>query len=141
MITRARPDQRGQAYVEFVLVLPLFLLVIAGVIGFGQMLYTKLALEAAAWSSARHAIATIDQTRGLQQAFLGARYTLSGFGLNPDHAQTQVSVWGTWRRGTQIRTRTCYPVPAPPVPFGQALLPERLCATETLPVYKWKSKW
>ena len=133
--------ERGQAYIEFVLVLPLFLIVIAGVVGFGQMLYTKLALSGAAWSGSRHAIATLSQTRGVNQAYQGVRYALDGFGLNPDRAQAQVSVWGAWGRGTQIRTRVCYTVPSPPVPFGQVLAPQQVCASQTLPVYRWKSKW
>lgn len=133
--------ERGQVYVEFVLVLPLFLVVIAGVVGFGQMLYTKLALEAAVWSGARHAVATLNQSRGVQQAYLGTRYALDGFGLNPDHALTQVSVWGQWHRGVQVRARACYTVPSPPVPFGQVLAPQQICASETMPVYRWKSKW
>src|SRR3989304_5396801 len=74
----------GQSYIEFILVLPLFLIIIAGVVGFGQLLYTKLALEGAAWAGSRHGVATLNQARGTQQAYLGARYTLSGFGLNPD---------------------------------------------------------
>ena len=133
--------ERGQAYVEFILVLPLFLLIIAGVIGFGQRLYTKLALEAAAWSGTRHAVATLDPTRGVQQAYLGARYTLDGFGLNPNRAQAQVMVWGAWGRGTQVQTRLCYGVPSPPVPLGTVLAPQQICASQALPVYRWKSKW
>ncbi|CAG0977833.1 hypothetical protein PLCT2_01729 [Planctomycetaceae bacterium] len=132
---------KAQAYVEFVLVLPLFLIVIAGVVGFGQMLYTKLAMEAAAWSGARHAVATLNQSRGVSQAYLGVRYALDGFALNPNHATTQVSVWGQWHRGVQVRARVCYNVPAPPVPFGQILAPQRVCASETMPIYRWKSKW
>ncbi len=131
----------GQAYVEFVLVLPLFLIVIAGIIGFGQALYTKLAMEAAAWSGARHAVATLNQSRGLNQAYLGARYALAGFALNPDSARAQVTMWGQWGRGTQIRVRVCYNVPSPPVPFGETLAPQQVCAAQTMPVYKWKSKW
>jgi hypothetical protein len=132
---------KAQAYVEFVLVLPLFLIVIAGVVGFGQMLYTKLAMEAAAWSGARHAVATLNQSRGVSQAYLGVRYALDGFGLNPEHATTQVNLWGQWHRGVQVRARVCYNVPAPPVPFGQILVPQQVCASETMPIYKWKSKW
>ena len=137
----AADRERGQAYIEFVLVLPLFLIVIAGVVGFGQLLYTKLALSGAAWSGSRHAIATLNQARGVNQAYQGVRYALDGFGLNPDHAQTQVSVWGAWGRGTQVRARVCYAVPSPPVPFGQILAPQQVCASQTLPVYRWKSKW
>lgn len=134
-------DFAGQAYVEFVIVLPLFLILIAGVVGFGQSLYTKLALEGAVWAGARHGVATLNPTRGTQQAYLGARYTLSGFGLNPDRAQVQALVWGQWGRGTQIQVRACYPVPSPPVPMGRVLAPNRLCAAQTMPVYQWKSRW
>ncbi len=140
-LRQLKSSPSGQSYVEFVLVLPLFLIVIAGVVGFGQLLYTKLALEAASWSGARHAVATLDQSRGVNQAYLGVRYTLDGFGLNPDHAQSQVTVWGQWGRGTQVQARVCYSVPMPPVPFGQILMPQQVCAAETLPVYRWKSRW
>ncbi len=39
--------ERGQAYVELVMVLPLFLMVIAALIFFGRVLYVKIALERA----------------------------------------------------------------------------------------------
>ncbi len=136
-----RGAERGAAATEFVLILPILLLIIAGIMGFGQLLYTKLAMEGAAWSGARHAVATLDQDRGLTQAFLGARYALDGFGLNPDNAQATVSIWGQWGRGVQTRARVCYTVPSPPVPFGDIFAPQQICGTQTLPVYKWKSKW
>ena len=134
-------SQSGQAYVEFLIVLPLLLLIVAGITGFGQSLYVKLAVEGAAWSATRHAIATLDETRGTQQAFVAARHTLSGFGLNPNSAQAGVTVWGQWGRGTQVRARVCYPVPPPPVPMGAVFAPSQICAQQTMPVYRWKSRW
>ena len=133
--------EKGQAYVEFIIVLPLLLLIIAGIIGFGQLLYTKLAMEAAAWSAARHAVATLNVERGVGQAYQAARYTLQGFGLDPDRAQADVTVWGQWGRGTQVQVRVCYQVPSPPVPLGGAIAPTMMCAQQTMPVYRWKSKW
>lgn len=137
----SRAAERGAAATEFVLILPILLLIIAGIMGFGQLLYAKLAMEGAAWSGARHAVATLNQARGLKQAYLGTRYALDGFGLNPDKAQATVSVWGQWGRGVQTRARVCYTVQSPPVPFGDVFVPQLICATQTLPVYKWKSKW
>ncbi len=134
-------SERGAAATEFVLILPILLLIIAGIMGFGQLLYTKLALEGAAWSGARHAVATLNRNRGIQQAYLGARYALEGFGLKADKAQANVTVWGQWGRGVQTRARVCYTVPSPPVPFGEVFAPQQICAAQTLPVYKWKSKW
>ncbi len=131
----------GQSYVEFILVLPLFLIIIVGVVGFGQLLYTKLALEGAAWAGSRHAVATLNQERGMQQAYLASRYALAGFGLNPDSARVQTQIWGQWGRGTQVRVRACYSVPSPPVPLGALIAPEQVCAGQTMAVYKWKSRW
>ena len=75
-----RRKKNGQAYVEFLLVLPLFLIIIVGMVAFGQLLYTKLAVEAAAWASARQAISTLNQGRGLgqvvPQAHLAAMWSL-----------------------------------------------------------------
>ena len=138
---RPLPSACGQSLVEFIIVLPLFLLIIAGAVGFGQLLYTKLATQAASWAAVRQSIATLNQDRGLAQARQGALYTLSGFGLNPEHAQQQLTVWGQWGRGTQVRARVCYNVPTPPVPLGEAFVPQTICSSVTLPVYQWKSKW
>jgi len=133
--------QRGQSYVEFIIVLPLFLILIAGIIGFGRLLYAKLAVEAAAWSGARHAVATLERDRGVNQAYQAARHTLSGFALNPESAETRVTVWGDWGRATQVAVQVCYQVPPPPVPMGDTLVSSRICAEQTMPVYRWKSEW
>ena len=133
--------QQGQSYIEFIIVLPLFLMVIAAVVGFGRLLYAKLAVEAAAWSGARHAVATIDRDRGVSQANTAARHTLSGFALDPESAHTQVTYWGQWGRGTQIAVQVCYDVPPPLIPLGDTLAPSQICAEQTMPVYRFKSEW
>ena len=136
-----RAGSRGQSYVEYLLVLPIFLIIIAVVIDAGRLVYAKLATEAAAWSGARHAIATLDEDRGVAQAQRATRYTLSGFALRPDEAEVHVSYWGGWGRGTDVRVDVCYEVPPPPVPFGKELSPTLICSRYTSPVYKWKSGW
>jgi len=139
-LCRTRRRVRGQAYVEFLLVLPLLLLLVAGVIGFGQSFYAKLATQAAAWSATRHAVATLNPERGIGQAYLATRHTLSGFGLNPNTAQVQVYA-GAWGRATDVQVQVCYPVPRPPVPFGELLLDTRVCSRQIMPTYRWKSRW
>ena len=131
--------QEGQAYVEFVMVLPLLLLLVAGVIAFGQGFYAKLATQAAAWSGARHAVATVNSGRGSQQAYQAPRHALAGFGLNP--ATARVQVWGSWNRGDDVRVQVCYPVPHPPVPYGDLLLPTEVCSQMVMPTYRWKARW
>ena len=132
--------KRGQAYLEFILVLPLLLLLAAGVIAFGQAFYAKLATQSAAWSGARHAVATLNAGRGAVQAYNAPRYALSGFGLNPETAQVTVYA-GTWGRATDVQVRVCYPVPQPPVPFGDLLVPTQVCSQAIIPTYRWKSRW
>jgi Flp pilus assembly protein TadG len=53
MTTARRTRDRGAAAVEFVLVLPVLLLIIFGIIDFGRMLYTQITLSQAAQSAAR----------------------------------------------------------------------------------------
>jgi hypothetical protein len=119
----------------------LFLIFIAAITGYGQALYARLAVDAAAWSACRHAIATLDESRAMYQAFAGARYTLDGFGLNPDSARVHVTHWGQWARGTQVCVQVCYDVPSPPVPMGEVLIPTQVCARQTMPVNQLKSRW
>ncbi|MCY0901114.1 MAG: pilus assembly protein [Firmicutes bacterium] len=50
-----RGDSSGQALVELALVLPLFLLIIVGILDFGQLFMTELTLQEAARDGARYA--------------------------------------------------------------------------------------
>ena len=55
---RGRPRQRGQSLVEFALVFPLFILLLAGMIDFGLGLYTYMTINNAARDAARLATTT-----------------------------------------------------------------------------------
>jgi Flp pilus assembly pilin Flp len=55
---RRGPVERGASAVEFALILPLLLLVIAGVVDFGRALFTQVILTNAAREGARAAIFT-----------------------------------------------------------------------------------
>ena len=133
--------QRGQSYVEFILVLPLLLLLVAGSVSFGHYLYAQLAVEAACWSGARHAVATLSQERGLQQGYDAVRYTLQGFGVDPAKSRANIRVWGSWGRGRQLSTTVCVDIEPPPIPFAEMFVEKEMCATQTMAVYKWKSEW
>ena len=47
-------SEKGQAAVEFALVLPILLMLIFGIIDFGRVLYTKSALTSLSQEAARH---------------------------------------------------------------------------------------
>lgn len=54
--------RRGQSLVEFALVLPIFLLVLSGILDFGFMLFTRMSVINAAREGARVAAMTADDT-------------------------------------------------------------------------------
>lgn len=58
-----RPDRgRGQALTEFALVIPVFLLVLSGILDFGFMLYSRMTVINAAREGARAAVQASDST-------------------------------------------------------------------------------
>jgi Flp pilus assembly protein TadG len=58
------PRRRGQSLVEFALILPVFILILAGILDFGFMLYSRMTLisgtrEAARWAVSQPTVTTI----------------------------------------------------------------------------------
>ena len=58
--------ERGAAMVEFAILLPLFLLVIAGIVDFGRAFFTQIALSNAAREGARAAIVSTVTTTEIE---------------------------------------------------------------------------
>jgi Flp pilus assembly protein TadG len=58
--SQSKPRSRGQALVEFAIVLPVFLLVLFGLIEFGYMLYSQMTVSNAAREAARAAVVDPD---------------------------------------------------------------------------------
>jgi Flp pilus assembly protein TadG len=54
-----RPDRRGQSLVEFGLILPIFLLMVFGIVDFGRAVFAYSTLNNAAREAAR--VAVVDQ--------------------------------------------------------------------------------
>jgi Flp pilus assembly protein TadG len=57
-----RTRTKGQALVEFALVIPLFILILAGILDFGFMLYTRMTIISSAREGARIAVTSEDKT-------------------------------------------------------------------------------
>jgi Flp pilus assembly protein TadG len=76
-----RPRSRGQALVEFGLVFPLFVLLVAGMIDFGIGLYSYMTIINAARDGARLAATACEGTAC--SGAVGARVTASAGGLAP----------------------------------------------------------
>ena len=93
----------GQAYIELVMVLPLFLIVIAGLIFFGRVLYVKIALDMASYDACRAAVEALRPSDGISQGIVAGQQTLAGFDLNAAGATVSISPAGEWTRGTPIQ--------------------------------------
>ena len=101
--------ERGQAYLEFIILLPVVLLLIAGVIFFGRVLYVQIALDNAAYDGMRAGIASLNTGRELQQANAATRETLAGYYLDPYAARIAVGGF-TGGRGNRLWCQVAFNV-------------------------------
>jgi len=137
-------NERGQAYVEVLLLLPLYIVLIVGATYFGRAWYARIAAEMAAYDGARTAIEAMGEPRGVWQGIVAARETLAGFYLNPANADVRVVPVDVWGRGQAVRCDVRYRVDLSGVP-----LIELINADPTLPVWAravgqveaYKSEW
>jgi len=107
-LTQSVHPSSGQAYIELVMVLPLFLIVIAALIFFGRVLYVKIALDMASYDACRAAVEALQPGDGVSQGMVAGRETLRGFYLNPAGANITVSPAGAWARGTPVQCTAAY---------------------------------
>ena len=136
--------EEGQAYVEFLLVMPLYIVLIVGATYFGRAWYAKIAAEVAAYDGTRTAIEAMGEPQGVWQGMVAARQTLAGFYLDPAHADVRVVPVDVWGRGQAVRCDVRYRVDLSGVP-----LIELIGADPTLPVWArgvgqveaYKSAW
>ena len=137
-------DERGQAYAELVIVLPLILLLVSGSLFFGRALYVALAVDAASFDGARAAVETLTRSRGAWQGDLAARATLSGYYLDAGAASIQVVPMQQTDRGTLVCSLVTYDVNVSDIPlvnwfFGGPGV--RLSSQTFLSVDYYKSRW
>src|SRR5688572_18556354 len=79
MMPRHHPNDRGQALVEFALVIPIFLLILFGILDLGRAVYAYATLNNAAREGAR--VAVVDQTVSHIQEIAAGHAT--GLGITP----------------------------------------------------------
>jgi hypothetical protein len=141
---RSENGERGQAYVEVLLLLPLYVVLVVGVTYFGRAWYAKIAAEVAAYDGTRTAIEAMGEPRGTWQGIIAARQTLAGFYLDPSHADVRVVPLDVWGRGQAVRCDVRYKVDLSGVP-----LIDLIAAEPVLPVWAravgqveaYKSEW
>jgi hypothetical protein len=107
----------GQSVVELAITLPIFLLLLIGMIQLGILLQAQITLTHATWEGVR-AGATLDRERGEGDSEIVGAILDSAFGLNDDEIQIEISPDETHRnrqdwpgpRGLPLHVRTEYPM-------------------------------
>lgn len=143
-IRRLRHDDVGQGYIEFMLVLPLFLITLAGLIFFGRVLYVKLALDMATYDACRAAVEAMQGDDGIAQGTRAGHNTLRGFNLNVSAAHVAVTPQGAWARGTRVVCRAQFNVYVGDIPLATAIAGRSAVnveATAWSRVETWRSYW
>jgi Flp pilus assembly protein TadG len=137
-------DEAGQAYVELVMVLPLFLIVIAALIFFGRVLYVKIALDMTTYDACRAAVEALQPGDGIAQGLTAGQQTLSGFHLNPAGAGIAVSPTGGWVRGAPVQCTASYDLFVGDIPGAASMGSESgvsIQSTTWSRVELWRSDW
>ncbi len=141
---RLSHDERGQGYIEFILVLPLFLLTIAALIFFGRVLYVKLALDMTTYDACRAAVEALDGEDGIAQGNTAGRNTLRGFFLNASAVRLAISPQSTWQRSTRVMCHARFNLYIGDIPLVSALTSKsnvNLEASSWSRVETWRSYW
>jgi hypothetical protein len=112
---RAGRRGRGQSLVEFAVVLPVFLLILAGLLDFGLGLYSQMTIINAAREGARLGVVEPGNVSGIHDRVLGmaagldaSRLTISITCLEPS-GSTFVACSGTpWQSGESVKVKVDY---------------------------------
>jgi uncharacterized protein (UPF0333 family) len=139
---RCARSEEGQGSIELLLLVMGVLLIISGILYFGRVLYSDIAVQVAAYDGARAAIETLDNTRGPHQARTVAYTTLDGWQLNPRNSSVTV-MYEPWNRGSRVRCLVSYRVPTGNIPGARLLFggDPVVNGSVTLRVEKYKSRW
>lgn len=139
-----RHDASGQGYIEFMLVLPLFLLTIGALIFFGRVLYVKLALDMTTYDACRAAVEALDGKDGVAQGNAAGKNTLRGFFLDAGDVRLAVTHEGAWDRGTRVKCYAKFDLYVGDIPLASVIAGSAnvaLEATSWSRVETWRSYW
>lgn len=110
--------EEGTAAIEFVLIAPALLLLLAVIVGSGRVVSTKSAVLTVAREAARSASAEPDASSALAVAKARANEIAEGLGLSTDRLIVEQEP-GSFERGTPYMVRVAYRVELSDLPaFG-----------------------
>jgi hypothetical protein len=133
-------SERGDALLEFVVILPLSGLLIATIALFGPYIHIHVATNMAAYDCAISAVQSLDKSQGYMQGLVAAQASFEAFRL--PWGRTEVSVKGNWSREGQVMCSVSYHVPLGNLPFAKVTNAPAVVTHEVaLPVQAYKSEW
>ena len=133
----------GQALVELALVLPFFLLLIAGAMWFGPQAYAKLASDTMSYDCATAASQSLDATLGVKQGRVAAFETGRGFRIPRANVDITVIPPARWDRGQPVACSVGVNVYGGGLPLVSAFFPapQRVTSRTQLLIEIYKSRW
>ena len=136
-------DRDGQALVELALVLPLFLLLIAGAMWFGPQAYAKLASDTISYDCATAASQSLDAAQGMRQGRVAAIETARGFRIPQANVNILVIPPSSWDRGRPVSCVASIQVAGFGLPLVSAFFPapQRVTSRTMLLIEMYKSRW
>ena len=136
-------NEHGQALVELALVLPFFLLLIAGAMWFGPQAYAKLASDTMSYDCATAASQSLDATLGVKQGRVAAFETGRGFRIPRANVDITVIPPARWDRGQPVACSVGVDVYGGGLPLVSAFFPtpQRVTSRTQLLIEIYKSRW
>ncbi len=110
---RYRKREEGQALVEFIIVLPVLLLIVLGIIQFGSLFKDYIALTDAVRVGARQA--AVSRTLPNPEAVVIARVQKAGVNLDKNQMTITIEPWdpvtqtNTWAQSGDVTVHATYP--------------------------------
>ena len=133
----------GQALIEMLIALPVLLLILAAVLGFGRVLFVGLAVDQAAFTGGRYAAESLNPYQAAYQAYRASAMNLTANGLDASQMAWQLDAAG-WQRGGAVTNRVGVAVPVGDIPLAPLLFGSdrvTLWQGATFRVERWKSRW
>ncbi len=133
-------SERGSAAVEALLVAPVLLVLVALLVGGGQITSDQAAVRAVARESGRMAVTASTPSEAVELGEARGGEVAAGYGLDASRLGVSINT-GSFERGSDVEVGVTYTVELSSLPaFG--LLPgsARLTATHTEPIDRYMSR-
>ncbi len=129
--------------IEMLIALPLLLLILAAVIGFGRVLFVALAVDQAAFTGGRYAAESLNPYQAVYQSYRATALNLTANGIDAVPMAWQLDAAG-WQRGGTVTNYVGVAVPVNDIPLAPLLFGgDRVTLWQgaTFRIERWKSRW